>query len=105
MKKVDSVTKELLTKCNQITENNIDLNEPKNRFLQSGGLDVLKNGLRTIGLKGMVSFSKSERRKAKVLILGAELEDVHSFIKDNMFEKHYLVDEDSLALLKSNNTG
>ena len=101
-KKIDSATKELLTKCNQITEDNIDLNEPKKRFIQSGGLDVLNNGLRTTGLKGMVSFSKSERRKAKVLVFGAELEDVHSFIKDNMFEKHYLVDEDSLALLKSN---
>ena len=101
-KKIDSATKELLTKCNQITEDNIDLNEPKKRFIQSGGLDVLNNGLRTTGLKGMVSFSKSERRKAKVLVFGAELEDVHLFIKDNMFEKHYLVDEDSLALLKSN---
>ena len=101
-KKVNSATKELLKKCNQITEDNIDLNEPKKRFLQSGGFDILNNGLKKIGLKGMVSFSKSERRKAKVLVFGGKSDDFHSFIKDNMFEKHYLVDEDSLALLKSN---
>ena len=101
-KQVDLAAKELLQKCSQITEDNIDLNEPKKRFLQSGGLAILNNGLKTIGLKGMVSFSKLERRKAKVLFADAALEDVHSYIKDNMFEKHYSVDEDSLSLLKSN---
>lgn len=101
-KQVVLATNELLKKCSQITEDHIDLNEPKKRFLQSGGLDILNNGLKTIGLKGMVSFSKSGRRQAKVLVFAAKLEDVHSYIKDNMFEKHYTVDEDSLSLLKSN---
>ena len=99
-KQVSLAAKELFKKCSQIIEDNIDLNEPKKRFLQSGGFEILNNGLKSIGLKGMVS--ESERRKVKVLVFDATSEDVHSFIDDNMFEKHYSLDEDSLALLKSN---
>ena len=101
-KQVPLAAKELLKKCSQIIEDNIDVNEPKKRFLQSGGFEILNNGLKSIGLKGMIIAGKSERRKFKLLGFDDTLEDVHSFINDNMFEKHYSLDEDSLALLKSN---
>ena len=101
-KQVPLAEKELLKKCSQISEDNIDLNEQKKRFLQSGGFEILNAGLKSVGLKGMIFFGKSERRKFKVLGFDDTLEDVHSFINDNMFEKHFSLDEDSLTLLKSN---
>ena len=101
-KHVPLAAKELLKKCSQIVEDNIEVNEPKKRFLLSGGFEILNTGLKSIGLKGMIFFGKSKRRKFKVLGFYDTLENVHSFINDNMFEKHYSLNEDSLTLLKSN---
>ncbi len=101
---VSLASKEVYKKCSQISEETSDLNETKKRFLKSGGLDVLNNGMKAIGLKGMISLSESEPSKAKVLVFedGTTKENVLSYLKSNTFVKKYSLEEDSVTLLKSN---
>ena len=100
---VDLATKEAYRKCIQTMEDNIDLDETKKRFLDSGGIAALNSGMKATGLKGMITLNKSETSKARVLAFeDATIKDIHSYLSCNMFVKTYLLDEDSLTLLKSN---
>ena len=100
---VSLATKEAYKKCTQIADDTIDLNETKKHFLKSGGCDMLNNGMKAKGLKGMVSLSKLKTSQAKVLAFNdAIIKDVHSYLSSNMFVEEYDLDEDSLSLLKSN---
>ncbi len=63
---------------------------------------MLNSEMKAIGVKGMLSLSESRGNKAKVLAFDdAKIKDVHSYLSSNMFEKQYVLDEDSLTLLKS----
>ena len=102
-KKVSLATKDALQKCSQIMEDHMDLNETGKRFLESRRLAMLNSGMKAVGLKGMVSLRESRGNKAKVLAFDdAKIKDVHSYLNSNMFEKHYVLEEDSLTLLRSN---
>ena len=94
---------EMLQKFSQITEDNVDLHKNEKRFLENGGLAMLNSGMKEIELKGMVSLSHARSNKAKVYAFdSAKIEDVDSYIKNNMFRKKYTLDEDSCTLLNSN---
>ena len=100
---VSLAAKDAFKKFVQIIEENIELNETKKCFIESGGLEMLNNGMKAIGLKGMVSLNESNKSKAKVLALDdATIKDVLLFLSTNMFVKEYELDKDSLSLLKSN---
>ncbi|XP_028392772.1 protein mono-ADP-ribosyltransferase PARP14-like [Dendronephthya gigantea] len=102
-KNVSAANIELLQKCTQITEDNIDLHKNEKHFLQNGGLDLLNSGMKEIKLKGMVSLSHARSSKAKVLVFDStKIEDVDSYIRNNMFRKQYTLDKDSRTLLISN---
>ena len=101
---VSLATKEAYKKFNLIMEDNVDFNDAEKHFIGSGGLEILNNGMKTIGMKGMVSLLReSETSKAKVLAFDdATIKDVRAYLRSNVFLKQYLLDEDSLALLNSN---
>ena len=100
---VSLASKEAYKKCSQISEDIIDLSETEKCFLKSGGLDAINNGMKAIGLKGMVFLSESETSKAKMLVFeDATTKQVHSYLNSNMLVKKYSLDKDSLTLLKSN---
>ena len=100
---ISLAVKEAYKRCTQIVENNIDLNEAERHFLESGGIDVLNNGMKKEGLKGMMYFNELKRSKAKILLFeDATTKDVQSYLSRNMFVKKHSLDEDSLTLLKSN---
>ncbi|XP_028392657.1 protein mono-ADP-ribosyltransferase PARP14-like [Dendronephthya gigantea] len=99
---VSLASKEVYMKVMQIHEDNIDINAMKVRFLRSGGIDVLNNEMKRIGLKGLISLD-SKLTKAKILVFDkADIENIHSFVNSIMFEKQYQLDDDSLTLLRSN---
>ncbi len=102
-KQVSLASKEAYKKCGQLSEHTIDLNETKKRFLKSGGLDVLNNGMKAIGLKGMIFLSGPETSKAKMLAFeDTTTKDVLSYLESNMFVKNFSLEEDCVNLLKSN---
>ena len=102
-KQVSSAAKSVLTKCAQISERNIDFSENEKASMESGGLDMLNRDLKAKGLKGMVCLSGPNKSKGKILIFDATtFEEVRSFVSDNVHEKTFSLDEDSVTLLKSN---
>ena len=102
-KQVELAKNALLEKCKGIVEDKYDLSETSKRLLKSEGTRILNDGMKGIGLQGMISTNGSKSRKAKVLAFDNDtMENIMLFLRDNMFEKKYVVEEDSLALLNSN---
>jgi poly [ADP-ribose] polymerase 10/14/15 len=101
---VSLAVNEAYKKCSQIVEHNIDLSQAEKHFLESGGLGVLNNGMKSKGLKGMIFLDgKIGTSKAKVTVFeGTTTDDVQSYLSRNMSVKKFSLDEDSLTLLKSN---
>jgi poly [ADP-ribose] polymerase 10/14/15 len=103
-KQVLSALRRAYQMCNLIKEDSVDLNEMERRFLESGMLAVVNSDMKASELKGMVSLGESNRNnKAKVFVLGgATTNDVQAYLKSYMFQRDYVLDEESLTLLKSN---
>lgn len=84
-------------------EETVEINEAGKRYLESGQIDRLNDGMKTAGLKGMLSLCQSDLNKVNVLVCeDGIINDIRLYLERNMFERKYRVVEDSLTLLKSN---
>ena len=100
-KQVLLASKKAYQMCNHINEDTIDLTDTEKRFLESGMLGVLNSDMKASGLKGMISLSELNRNTAKMFVLGgATINDVQLYLKSYMFQKGYVLDQESRALLK-----
>ncbi|XP_028392654.1 protein mono-ADP-ribosyltransferase PARP14-like [Dendronephthya gigantea] len=101
-KQISQAKQEIYKIATLIEEDNFRLNEIQGHFLQSGGLDMINRGMKGIGLKGMVSLD-SKTSKAKILVFdNVNIESIYSYLRSNMYQKQYSLDEDSITLLRSN---
>ena len=93
----------ILQKFTRFAEDKYDLTETRKSFLKSGGTRILNNGMKEIGLRGMILSNGAKSNKAKLLAFeDAKIKEVISFLKENMFERKYLLEEESITLLNSN---
>ena len=98
-----SAENKILQKFTGIVEDKYDLTEARKIFLKSGGTRILNNGMKEFGLKGMILPNGAKSNKAKLLAFeDAKIKEVILFLKENMFERKYLLEEESIALLNSN---
>ena len=99
---VHSAKLQALETYSKIKEEYVELSERQEDYLASGGLQKVNDSLRKSKVQALVCLDKSKPKKAKVELFDLEkFDNVKGYLSQQVSEKCFTVEEESVHLLKN----